>query len=211
MDPTGNAEISGRHPVPPKHFPFTFQGRITLQHLSSISFPICWNRYPCYLWVVIASPESWGALPIRNLPWCSRPAWLLSVRQLKAGSSALHKFFQEASETISRNAANFSCWRDQYLTVLWSDQSPRLRFSLSRVPIPGTGRMSHVPDDAVFQMKGENSFLYSGGSQDPARTEESQDQKDPPAACSQVSGIPKLRCVKASPAPNKVQVEAPLG
>lgn len=52
--------------------------------------------------------------------------------------------------------------------VLWSEQSPRLRFSMSKVPMPGTGRMSHVPGDAIFQIKGENSFLYSGGSQDSA-------------------------------------------
>lgn len=94
---------------------------------------------------------------------------LLSVRQLKAGTSALHKFFQESSKTISRKAASFSCWRDHYLTVLWSDQSPRLRVSLSKVPMSGTGRMSHVPGDAIFHKKGENSFLYSGGSQDPAQ------------------------------------------
>lgn len=40
MDPTWNAEISGQHPVPPEHFPSTFQSRIILQtHLSSISCP----------------------------------------------------------------------------------------------------------------------------------------------------------------------------
>ena len=36
MDPTRNAQSYGQHPVPPEHFPFIFQDRLTLQSLIPI-------------------------------------------------------------------------------------------------------------------------------------------------------------------------------
>ena len=108
--------------------------------------------------------------------------------QLKAGSSTLHKSFQDAPKAMSRNTANFSCCRVHYLLSLLVPPSP-----WAKPPQPEggdyAGHGKHVPRDRWCSTldEGKNCFALVLGKLSPCTEQKSHGTKrgflQPAAEC----------------------------